>query len=192
MNPFPPILLSLGLLLAVGEEGSAGKPEFDLKAQFIGKTCTFVDWPANSEVNDASKPFVLGLLGGVQKTWENPLEDPLAVAIRATFATAQIKGKRVIVKPLRAAPDVLGCHALYVLPSYKPHMTLLRGLSQKKNILLFGDSPGFADLGIHINLVLVGEKLRFEVNEASFRASGLKIDSLLLKQAVAIRQGELK
>jgi hypothetical protein len=194
MNPFAGIVLSLGLLVGGAEEGPAvvGKAELELKAQFIGKVCTFVDWPANSDVNDPSKPFVLGLLGGVQKTWDDPLEDPLARALKATFGTAQIRGKRVIVKPLRNAPDVLSCQALFVLPSYKPHMALLLGLSQRKNILLFGDSHGFADLGIHFNMVLIGEKLRFEVNEVSLRNSGLKVDSLLLRQAVAIKHGETK
>lgn len=193
MNAAAVVLLAAGLALGGGPESQSidGKGEFDMKAQFVGKACTFVDWPATSEVNDATKPFVLGILGGTQNTWGDPMEDPLARALKSTFATGQIKGKRVLVKALRTSPEVIACHALYVLPSYKPHMPLLRTLSQKKNILLFGASPGFADLGIHINLTVVSQKLRFEVNETSFRGSGLKIDSLLLKQALVVKQGEV-
>jgi hypothetical protein len=54
--------------------------------------------------------------------------------------------------------------------------------------LTVSDIPQFSQRGGMIQFVLVGNKLRFEVNLANAQAAGLTLSSDLLKVAVTVRK----
>ena len=58
------------------------------------------------------------------------------------------------------------------------------------SVLLIGESPGFAQRGGTINFVLRDNKVRFEINPAAAKASGLVISSKLLAIATVVGNPE--
>ena len=50
-------------------------------------------------------------------------------------------------------------------------------------ILLFGDTPGFLQRGVMVNLEQVGGRVVFDINLRSLKASGLKLSSKALRLA---------
>jgi hypothetical protein len=54
--------------------------------------------------------------------------------------------------------------------------------------MLPGDSPGYMQAGVMINLIKRDDKLGFEINMKIAKAAGLKISSQLLKLASDIQE----
>ncbi|MCX5883952.1 MAG: YfiR family protein [Deltaproteobacteria bacterium] len=55
-------------------------------------------------------------------------------------------------------------------------------------VLIIGDSPGYMQAGVMINLIQRDDKLGFEINMKIAKAAGLKISSQLLKLASDIQE----
>ncbi len=53
-------------------------------------------------------------------------------------------------------------------------------------MLIVGDKPGFVQDGGMINLKVVDDRVRFEINLASARSAGLKLDTRLLQMATRV------
>jgi hypothetical protein len=51
-----------------------------------------------------------------------------------------------------------------------------------------GESSDFASRGGIIRFALIGEKVRFEINQASSEKAGLKLSGQLLKLAMIVRK----
>ena len=50
-------------------------------------------------------------------------------------------------------------------------------------MLIVGDKPGFVQHGGMINLKVIDDKVRFEINLDTARGAGLKLDTRLLQMA---------
>jgi hypothetical protein len=82
----------------------------------------------------------------------------------------------------------LDCRVLYISASEDGRLKeILAGLD-KSGVLTVSDIPQFSQRGGMIQFVLVGNKLRFEVNLTNAQTAGLTLSSDLLKVAVAVRK----
>lgn len=169
------VCLSL-LLAGSGVPGQESAPlEYRLKAAFLFNFAKFIDWPANAFA-DAKSPFIIGVLG------ENPFGNELEETVR---------GKTVNDRPLqvRTCPstaEATNCHILFITHSEKEPRRLpevfagLRGLS----VLTVGETKGFVEAGGMVNFFSENNKIRFQINDETAKAAGLKISSKLLSLAV--------
>ena len=57
------------------------------------------------------------------------------------------------------------------------------------NILIIGDTKGFAKKGVHVNLYVESEDFPFEINVNAAKESGLAIDYHILKLAKIVETG---
>ena len=55
-------------------------------------------------------------------------------------------------------------------------------------VLLIGDTDGYTEAGIHINILIEDEAIVFEMNKNRFEESGLKCNYLLFNQAKSVIQ----
>ena len=55
-----------------------------------------------------------------------------------------------------------------------------------KPILTVGDTTGFLEAGVMMNLVEVGNKIRWEINRKPAKKAGLKMSSQLLRNALRV------
>lgn len=145
--------------------------EYQIKAAFLYNFAKFVDWPPNAP-GAPCDDFKIGILG----------EDPFGAAVGV------IENKRVRGKPLkifRAAvlSELSGCEVIFIGASVKSQLAeVLTGLHAKQ-VLTVGDTDGYARQGVMINLITVGNKIRFQINPEAAERAGLKISSHLLRLA---------
>jgi hypothetical protein len=147
--------------------------EYTLKALFLYNFGSYVEWPREAFGGD-DKPFVIGVLG----------YSPVESTLREIAATKTIGGRRIVIERIASAADVKPCQILFIpqdvgLPGQQAAIESL-GNAQ---VLIVGDSPGFARRGAVVNFYVEANKIRFEINVDAARERGLTISAKLLSLA---------
>lgn len=168
------LLMALVLVLAAGnaEAQSAKDRELLLKAAFLHNFAKFVEWPPEAFTSPSS---------------------PLTVCVRSDDAFAvmaqAMNGKTVGERPLsvidsRQSAAPASCHITFISAdelesSYAAHL-------KKPYSLTVSDRERFARTGGMVGLVIVENKIRFEVNLLATRAARLRIQPGLLRLAADV------
>lgn len=145
-------------------------PEYELKAEFLERFTRFIDWP-----NEAGPetPFVIGVLA----------PNPFGRYLDELASSRKVKGRPIVVKEIAAPENADECDLLFVPASHKKNLPRILSKTSGKPILTVGDTDGFAEKGILVNFYTSESNLRFEINDAAIKKSGLKASSKLLKLA---------
>ncbi len=160
-------LIILFLPQGVFSQGS-GSAEYQVKAAFIYNFAKFVEWPAESHDN----VLTLCVLG------DGSFRDALN-----TIKGKVIRGKRLHVKRVKSIQDLKDCNILFVASSERDNLSNMIDALNGSSILTVGDTEGFAEQGVIINLYIENNKVRFKVNIEAARRADLKLSSRLLKLA---------
>jgi len=178
------VALSVSLSWAPGalaqDRDSSDSSEYLIKAGFIFNFAKFVDWPPTTFAQPDS-PIVIGILG----------TDPFGAIIDQIVQDKKIGGRGFVVKRLKWGADpkeLRECKILFVGASERTHIDELVQIVRGLPILTVGETPGFAERGGVIRLVLEDNRVRFEVNVEAARQAGLTISSRLLTLARIIQQ----
>jgi YfiR/HmsC-like len=178
------VALSVSLSWAPGDlaqdRDASDSSEYLIKAGFIFNFAKFVEWPQATFAQPDS-PIVIGILG----------TDPFGTIIDQIVQDKKIGGRGFVVKRLKwgADPkDLRECKILFVGASERAHIDELVQIVRGLPILTVGETPGFAERGGVIRLVLEDNRVRFEVNVDAARQAGLTISSRLLTLARIIQQ----
>ena len=148
-------------------------PEYQLKAEFIERFTRFIDWPAETSPG----PFVIGVYG----------ESPLRGFLEAIARQRPMKGRPVEVREVGRIEDIDACHVLFVPAGRTRQLPQVLARTSGRAILTVGDTPGFAEAGVLLNFFTEDERLRFEINEPTARASGLRIGAQVYGLARLVR-----
>jgi hypothetical protein len=175
-------LLSMALLLLLTLSPSklysqAKASEFEVKATYLFNFGRFVQWSpgALSAKGDSFSICVFG-------------QDPFGAVLDTILSGESISGKAVVAKRVSKPQESMDCRVLYISVSEESRLKeILAGLD-KAGVLTVSDIPQFSQRGGMIQFVLVGNKIRFEVNLTSAQNAGLTLSSDLLKVAVAVRK----
>jgi hypothetical protein len=92
----------------------------------------------------------------------------------------------VEVKVITSVSEIPQCHMLYIPVSQKKTLDIILPITLHRPILTVGDTPGYSERGVILNLFLEGSKVRFKINESVAQKSGLKISYLLLKMGKVV------
>ncbi|GAB4336823.1 MAG: hypothetical protein Kow0037_18580 [Calditrichia bacterium] len=170
-------------LLVLGAPRLRGQTlELQVKAAFIEKFTHFIEWPPLSQNKTYSDTFRVLILG----------ESPLTPLIEANFKKSPppsfkhfliVKGNEVEVNDYY--------HLIYISPSFKVKLEEVLSITAGKPILTIGDTEGYGQRGVIINLYKAGETIRFEVNYQSLQRSSLNVSSRLLKLARILNWSEV-
>jgi len=147
---------------------TAYRPEL-VEAELVERFTEFIDWPAD-RLTDADGPFVLGLLG----------RNEVGPAIEKLAHERLFKNHRVEVRRLEGPDGAEACHAIWIGGSAEPQLAAVLARTSGKPILTLGDTEGFAQRGVLINLRRDSSRISFEINLDEARKSGLKFSSRLL------------
>lgn len=134
-------------------------PEYDLKAGYIAKFPDFVKWPAPGAVT-------VGVLG----------DDPFGAALAGLTK----------VKRSKNVEDLKGCQIVFISKSERGNLAGIFAALAEANVMTVGDADGFAKQGGILGFVMVGGKVRFEINTGAAKRAGIKIDAGLLRLAIKI------
>lgn len=163
--------LALALPASTAQAQSAKDREMLLKAAFIYNFAKFVEWPA-AAFAAADAPLSVCVHGG----------EPFGIISQA------MSGKTVGNRPLSVVnahrPAAPVCHITFI-GADEPESSYVAHL-RAPHTLTVGDRDRFARTGGMVGLVIVDNKIRFEVNLRMARAAGLRIEVALLRLATEV------
>ncbi len=156
---------------------SAASTEERVKAVFLYKFLSYVEWPPSAfAANDS--PYVIGIF-----------DDDIADELSRISANRKLNNRALTVRKLRAGDPLNGVHVLF----YGERQTdaMLHGIkqAQRQPILVVTETEGALAQGSMINFRIVDDRVRFEISVDSLEKSGLKISSRLLEVAISVTKG---
>ena len=152
--------------------------EYLIKAGFIYNFAKFVEWPSTAFAEPDS-PIVIGVLG----------TDPFGDIINHVGEGKKIGTRGFVIrrfkwsKELKDSKDFKDCRILFVSSSEKMHFEEIFEAVKGLPVLTVGETPGFAERGGMIRLMLEDNRVRFEVNVDAAHDGNLNISSRLLTLA---------
>lgn len=152
------------------------QPEQEVKAAFLYRFLDYVEWPA-AALGSASAPIVIGVLG----------HDDVADELRRIVANRRVGRHPVEVRRVTAETALDGVQALFIGGDAIEVLARLAPDAHRRSILLVTDSDGALGDGSVINLVVVDNRIRFEVSLEAAERSRLKLSSRMLAVAMWVR-----
>ena len=152
---------------------AAGTPhEHAVKAAYLYRFSFFVEWPDSAFKSDES-PLVLGVLGG----------NSFKAALDRMLKGKKMKGRSVKTRQFADPRDLDYCHILYVGDEDRTMIEQTLNQVRGESTLVVGDGKDFLAHGGVIQFVERNERIRFRIDNAAARRSGLRISSKLLQLA---------
>ena len=174
-------LLRLGLVAAVGlsmlavapSTLRAGQPsELEVKAAFLLNFLKFVEWPPERP-SGPTAPYVIAVMG----------KDALGATLLGTTSGKTIGARPVQVQFAARTSDIFGAHLVFIAASERRQLPAILRELEGRGVLTVGDTPGFAESGVVLNLVTQDQHVRFEANTAAAARARLRLSSHLLRIA---------
>ena len=162
-------------LLAWSFGANAGEIEQQIKAAYLYKFASYVDWPA-SVFAQADTPVTIGVLGA----------DEIATELNNIKTARPVSSRPIEVKRLKPGEPTSGVQMLFIGHEESARLKRLQDNLQSRPVLTVTDSVGALGAGSIINFVTVDDRIRFEVSVAQAELSGLKISARLLGVAQRI------
>lgn len=170
------LALSAGTVAA--HRARADELEYAVKAEFVERFTRFIEWPASSFGNQ-SAPFVLCLAG----------QSPIAPHLEKLAKERQVKGRKALLRRVAQPKEIDGCHLLFIAPTESGKLGPILAATSGQPVLTIGDSDGFASRGVLMNFFLQAGFVRFEINAAESKKSGLSFSAKLMKLGKTVSAG---
>jgi len=174
------LVAALGILLSLfvttlGGEMSETANEYEVKAAFLYKFASFVEWPPDSP----SSTLCIGVIG----------QDPFGSMLEGVVRGKSINGRNFLIRRYKSAQDAVACHIVFISSSERSRLrTVLDGL-RGSAALTVSDIPGFCENGGMIDFEILEQKVRFVINQEAAEQAHLKLSSKLLNVAIYVSQG---
>lgn len=174
-------LLLLPFSVLAGQEEPSNKnqkyyvEEYRVKALMIAKIGSHIEWPEKMGMNDKSCPFIIGVIG------KNPFGSLLESSY--SFGWEKLKDKKVEIKYISKPAEIANFHILFISSSMTGRLPEILAITGRKPILTIGDTNGFAEKGVHINICKLEGKIHFEINASTLKKSDITINPHLLRLA---------
>ena len=166
-----------GVGIAAAADGQAIDREYKLKAVYLYKFATYIDWPVEA-FEDATSPFVIGILG----------PDPVGSDLRKVSKVKKIDGRRIDVRNYKQAEEVRDCHIFYMTRALdsETQLAAIKRLSGR-NMLFVGETPDFLNHGGMIHFVIQENRVQIRIAKSTSEREGLKISAQLLRVAKEVK-----
>lgn len=160
---------------------SQAVPEYKIKAGYLYRFLSFIDWP-DAAFTGPDQPIVICILGS------GPFGD-FFKPIEGRF----VKGRRIAIRnvPRALTRNEIGvCHMLFISASQEDEVESILQMIDGEPVLTVGEVPGFVEQGGMINFVQKENKIRFEINDTAVERVGIQIRSMMKRLAVRIVGGD--
>ncbi len=177
------LMIFLLIMLSTFQNTVSQEVTNNVKVAFLEKFTRFINWPNESNHSISSNYFIISVVG----------ESPLNNEIYKFYKNRKIKGKDVKINFIKEISEIDKCHLLFITNSEKERLGEIIKYTKDKPILTIGDSDGFAEQGVIINMHSKNNQLRFQINETALKFSGLYMNFKLLSLAEIVNPvGERK
>jgi hypothetical protein len=151
--------------------------EYDVKAAYILNFARFVEWPP--DVLPASSPLTIAVVGN----------DPFGESLENVLRGSSANGHAIRVRYLHWNDTLSQCQIIFISTSEEGHLPqILRNLGNA-GVLTVSDVDRFSLRGGVIEFLMVGNRVRFDINRTPAAAARLTISSRLLRVARAVHEG---
>jgi len=150
--------------------------EDGIKAAYLYKFSSYVDWPATAFTSTTS-PFTVCLLGS---------SDHFNSTLRKIVQEESVNGRKIVVNEIRTLEREAGCHILYIGTTDPQRSAAFIDSVRGSNVLTVSDN---ASQGI-IGFTITNNRLRFNIDAVAAGENGLVISSRLLSLAVNVKRRE--
>lgn len=155
---------------------AAGSLEFAVKAAFIYKFASYVDWPTSSFTSPTS-PFLICAIG----------DDRVSALMDQAAAGQQVNTHPITVKHLQHATPDSGCDVAYVASADRQAVASNLEVLRKAPVLTITDADQTPDaIGI-IAFTVRDNHVRFNIDDELASTDGLVISSKLLSLANSVK-----
>jgi hypothetical protein len=167
------LMIILFSLSSVARAQANTPGEYELKAAFLFNFAKFIDWPSSSFASSKS-PFTICVLG----------EDPFGRALDDNLRGKMIGDQSVAILRSKDKAEARRCQVVFVSSSETGHLAEVLESLRGANLLVVGDTTGFASAGGTIEFTLDQENhVRFTINTDAADRAGLKFSAKLLALA---------
>jgi len=158
------------LQAAAGSPGRADSRE--VKAVFLVNFLSFTEWPA-TKLGQAPARLVIAVLG-----------DPsFGAVVEKAAAGHTVNGRPIAVQIVESPEQAMGAHLVFIASSQTRRLpAVLRALAGA-TVLTVGDTDGFAQEGVAINLYTFDNRVRIEVNSTAAARAGVHLSANLMRLA---------
>jgi hypothetical protein len=156
------------LLCASSHAAVHEAPEHEVKAAFLFRFFSFMDWPQAS-----AAPLVVGFIGA----------EEIAAAMERIVPGRSAQGRPVIVRRLKAGESAAGADIVMVGRAESERIAALA----KQGVVVVGEAEGALDRGAAINFLIVEGRVRFEVSVPNAERGKVRIHSRMLAVAYNVR-----
>lgn len=161
-------LLFLVWIACISTSAGMLKENYSFHSIYIYNFAKYIQWP------NPGTELIIGVSGG------NPEIMEALEKMAYLKSTPELK---LIVRKVQSPGDVAACHILYV-PQTESSKAGIYAARTDGGRLIVTEGEGMLQKGGMINFVLVGKKLRYEINREALEKAGLKVSSQLVGLAV--------
>ena len=170
------LLVLATLLFGVRADAQASMGESQVKAMFVYNFLKFVEWPVATS-GGARDPFVVVIIG----------EGPTADATERFLESKAIGARPVVVRRNRWDKSFAGVHAAFVIEQDEKKLHRVLDAAASAGVLTIGEGEKFTTRGGVIGLLVIGRKVRFDVDTSAAQVAGLRVSSKLLALTRTVR-----
>lgn len=152
--------------------------EYDVKAAFLYNFAKFVRWP-DEHFPPVTQSFRLCLLG----------DDPFGGTLDNAVAGKSIQERSFAVQRLDDPQEATSCQMVFVSRSELQRLRRITAILDGAPVLVVGDSQDAVYDGGMIGFHMVGNRVRFMINQDAVARAGLEVSSQLLNVADRVIAG---
>lgn len=168
-------LLALGLAFW-GSAAGATSLEYQVKAAYLYKLISFVDWPAGS-LPPPGAAINLCVAG----------DDPFGATLDQVARNQQVNGRPLAVRRIATVSKQSNCQVLYIAGSKR--QSIASALQTVKGSPSLTITEPSETRGSIIQFVVKEGRVRFTIDAAAAAQNGLTISAKLLSLALSVRDG---
>jgi hypothetical protein len=145
----------------------------EVKAAFLYRFGTYVEWPV---VKPAGDPITIAVLGA-----------PSVATLLADYVPGRtIQNRPVEVRPIDRIEDVRDSELLFIGRERSAMLSDIVDALGHRPVLVVADAPEGLKHGAMVNFQLVDQRVRFEISLRNAKAAGLVLSSRLLSAAIRV------
>jgi YfiR/HmsC-like len=156
-----------------------GSRAYVIKAGFIYHFTRFVKWPSGSNPDAKNSKYNICVIG----------DNPFGSILNRLEEKHRFKEHPLEIKLDVSQNDFQGCHILFVSFSERFNVEQIIAEAKTFPVITVGDTEGFAERGIDINLLVVENRVKLKINKPCLDAKRFKVSSELLDLATLVQGG---
>jgi hypothetical protein len=172
------ILATVFLAAGAAKAQTAAATEYEVKAAYLLNFARYVEWPA--DVLPATSALDIVIVG----------DDPFGRSLEAALQGKTVNGHSVRLRHLHWDAVLSSYQIVFISTSEEAHLDQILRYLGHSSVLTVSDIDRFSLRGGVIELVMVGNRVRFDINREPAIAARLGISSKLLTVARAVHEGK--